>query len=332
MKKPVCCLIFSLACVFAQSPSQVFAQEMAPPAEQPAEDVKVLENYSPFELTTVGLGAVSALVLIRWGSDIFGHPEPSMGPPSPESFDWRVTHGINPDPDPEKKWLGGVPDLAGYVLPAGVLAFYATGSIGNAVNPNFPLGSQTHELIAFTESFAWTMVAVNGLKLMVGRTRPFAVREDVDADAFGEHEKERYISFPSGHSASAAATAFFLFHDISDHLVHHVFADSHPVLRYGYGYALPLAGALGVTGTVMFSRVRDQKHWLSDTLAGAFIGGSIATIFYTMHFDEKGNPRKRRAMRNEVGGEEEEASNMTFHLSPIMAPKAPMGLSFGMTF
>ena len=102
MKKNVCCLFISLACVFALSPSQAFAQDTAPPPEQPAGDVKVLENYSPFELTTAGIGTVGALILIGKGSDIFGHPEPSMGPPSPESFDWRVTHWVNPDPDPEK--------------------------------------------------------------------------------------------------------------------------------------------------------------------------------------------------------------------------------------
>ena len=327
MKNNLACLVVSLACVAA--PSYALAQE----TQEDPRDVKVLENYSPLELTTAGVGTVGALVLIGWGSDIFGHPAPGMGPPSEESVDWRFTHWVNPTPDPEKQWLGGVPDLGGYILPAGTLAFYATGSIGNAVNPNFALGSQTHELIAFTESFAWTMVAVNGLKLMVGRTRPFAVRDDIDSEAVGEDEKEQYLSFPSGHSASAAATAFFIFHDLSDHLVHRTFADSHPALRYGVGYALPLAGALGATGTVMYSRIKDQRHWLSDTLVGAFIGGSLATVFYTMHFDEEGNPRRRRALSSpeEVVSDGEEA-NMTFHLAPVMAPQMPMGLSFGMTF
>ena len=54
---------------------------------------------------------------------------------------------------------------------------------------------------------------------------------------------------------------------------------------------MPMVVASGLTWTVMYSRIKDQQHWLSDTLTGALIGSAFATLFYTLHFDELGQPR-----------------------------------------
>lgn len=320
---PTLALLVSLG-----SAGELSAQQ--PPAAP--ERITIRENFSPFELGTIGLGTAGAIFLIGFGEDVFGHPIPSLGPPDPQSVDWRFTHWANEKPDPIKQWIGGAPDKAGYVLPFAALGFYATGSIGQAINPDFPLSNKNHELLAFTEAFSWTMFVTNALKLMVGRARPFTVREDLDAEAFGEPEKEYFLSFPSGHSASAASTTTFLALDLSAHLVHHTLRDSHPILRYGVGYGVPLLGAASISGTVMFSRIRDQRHWLSDTLTGAMIGAGFSTIFYTMHFDHEGNPRQRHEVSKDDGEERAQAGTIQQSVvTPIATPSGPM-LQYGFIF
>ncbi len=302
-------LVFVLLC----SPGLALAQQ--------GEEVGVLENYSPLELTLGGVGVAGAIMFIGWGSDIFGNPRPGMGPPDTESVDWRFSHWANPTPDPRTKWLGGVPDLAGYVAPALTVGLYAAGTIGSALGDDFVLGDQKHELIAFTEAFAWSMVTVNALKLLVGRTRPFAVRPDIDPALIEEDEDEQFISFPSGHSASAAATTVFLALDLGDHLATNVLKDAHPAVQFSVGRVLPLVAAGGLTWTVMYGRIRDQRHWLSDTLTGAMIGAGFSTLVYTMHFGPGGQPRRNIA-RPEPG---------SASLMPVVGP-AGAELRYGFTW
>lgn len=310
--------------VMTAAPSAFAQQETLP------EDVPLRENFSPTQMTIVGAGFAGAVFFQFFGSDVFGHPSPGMGPPAEDSVDWRYTHHVNPNPDPSKKWLGGVPDLGGYFLPAGAMSFYLTGTIGAGVSDDFFLSTRKHELMAFTGAFSWSMVTVNALKLIVGRTRPFAVREDVDPDAFGEDEKEQYISFPSGHSASAAATMTFLALDLSDELFHGALADASPAVRYGVGRALPIITGAGVTWMVMYSRIRDQKHWLSDTLTGAMIGAGFSALFYSRHFDHEGNPRRNFPSREGAAGIIDAASTGRLYLQPT--PNGPMGLGYGFEF
>lgn len=295
------------------------------------ERVRLLENYSPLELGLGGAAAAGAIFFLAGGGEhTLGPPTPSMGSPEPGSVDWRYTYHVNARPDPEEKWLGGAPDGAGYALPAGALAFYGAGALGAAwAGGDSFLPDTRHELVAYSESLAWTMLTVNVLKYTVGRRRPFATRQDLSPEDFGESEGEWALSFPSGHAASAAVTATFLFWDISDYLVHEALADRGAVLRYGVGRAAPLAIAGGVTWSVMYSRIRDQRHWLSDTLIGAFIGASFATAFYAVHFDERGQPRRRRAVRGQ--GDEEVASGafVSQHLVPVIWDGGRAGFSYG---
>jgi membrane-associated phospholipid phosphatase len=306
-------------------PSQASAQ--APPSP---EKITLHENFSPLEITTIGVSTAGALFLIVAGEHTFGSPAPSLGPPDERSLDWRFSHWANPNPDPTKQWLGGAPDTAGYVLPFAALGIYTMGTIGHAASPNFFMKDKSHELLAFTEAFAWTMVVTNGLKLMVGRARPFTVREDIDTEAVGEPEKEFFLSFPSGHSASAAATSTFLALDLSDHLVHHTFKESHPALRYGVGYGVPLLGAVGTSWVVMYSRIKDQRHWLSDTITGAMIGTGFSTLFYVMHFDETGEPRKRHHLDEEDVAEADEVIKESY-MTPSASASGPM-LTYGFIF
>lgn len=310
---------FLLVAVCLTLPWTAFAQEN----KRAQKEVPFFQNYSAFELGLTGVAGVGAVVLIGFGHDIFGDPIPSMGTPDQRSVDWRFTHWANPNPDPEKQWLGGTPDYAGYAMPALALGFYGLGTIGAALSDDFFMDSRKHELAAYAGSIGWTMLTINALKLMVGRNRPFTVRDDIDKSKVNEPAKEQVISFPSGHSASAAATMTFVFMDLSDYLVREVFAESNGAVKFTVGRLLPGLVASGLTWTVMYSRIKDQRHWLSDTLVGAMIGAGFSTLFYTMHFDELGNPRKNHTT---------EGNTVQTNVAPMISPMGHAGMSFGLVW
>ena len=103
-------------------------------------------------------------------------------------------------------------------------------------------------LVSDAFSAALMAGAVNGLKYSVGRLRP---------------DGSRYNSFPSGHTATAFMTATML---------HKEYGWRSPWFSIG-GYT-----AAAVTGV---SRIMNNRHWLTDVLAGAAIGiGSVHLGYY----------------------------------------------------
>jgi undecaprenyl-diphosphatase len=87
-----------------------------------------------------------------------------------------------------------------------------------------------------------TNLVVEGLKVGIGRTRPDGDRKRVNS------------SFPSSHAANAFALAFVL------------------ARRYRRAVALFVA----LAAAVAFSRMYLNRHFLSDVVAGAFIGAACA--------------------------------------------------------
>jgi membrane-associated phospholipid phosphatase len=145
------------------------------------------------------------------------------------------------DPDAQERALGrGLIDApadlgnqygSGVTLGVGALALYGAGRLAHDDNLK-GAGSE------MARSLLYTTAIVTATKLAVHRTRP-------DGGAY---------SFPSGHTAVAAAVA--------------------PVLAKHFGrfaavpaYALALGTALG--------RLEDRKHYLSDVTVGAAIGLSV---------------------------------------------------------
>jgi membrane-associated phospholipid phosphatase len=95
-------------------------------------------------------------------------------------------------------------------------------------------------------------VATAGIKLTVGRVRPDSSGTVLDTyDPFSGHD-----SFPSGHAALSFAAATAL--------------DRETEARWVPWVAYPLAGL------VAWSRVRDDRHWTSDVVAGAALGTWLA--------------------------------------------------------
>lgn len=110
-------------------------------------------------------------------------------------------------------------------------------------------------------SLAIMAASVEGLKLVVGRERP-------DGDGFD--------SFPSGHTATAFVAATFLHKE--------------------YGWRSPWFSIGGYTAAAFtgLTRIMNNRHWMSDVVAGAAIGiGSVHLGYYLsdLIFKEKGlNP------------------------------------------
>ena len=90
----------------------------------------------------------------------------------------------------------------------------------------------------------------NSIKMLAGRTRPDAQVLDNDADDFAVFSG--HASWPSGHTSMAFAFATALGDELHQ-----------PVARYGL---LAAATAVG------WSRINDNRHWLSDVAAGAVVG------------------------------------------------------------
>lgn len=96
----------------------------------------------------------------------------------------------------------------------------------------------------------------NALKVVAGRGRPDNPFLDVDPDDFGLFSG--HASWPSGHTSMAFAFATALGDELH-----------HPVARYGL---LAAATAVG------WSRINDNRHWLSDTFFGAMLGIFTAKV------------------------------------------------------
>jgi membrane-associated phospholipid phosphatase len=94
-----------------------------------------------------------------------------------------------------------------------------------------------------------------GLKFVVGRSRPYQAPDDpLEFRAFSGH-----TSFPSGHATVAFSLAAGIDQETRAGWV--------PYVVY------PLAGLVG------WSRIRDDRHWASDVLAGAVVGTWTARKF-----------------------------------------------------
>ncbi|MEO5826109.1 MAG: phosphatase PAP2 family protein [Gemmatimonadales bacterium] len=93
-------------------------------------------------------------------------------------------------------------------------------------------------------------VVVQGIKLTVGRSRPF---QDPDFDGTDFHPfSGGSTSFPSGHTAAAFALA--------------------TTLGDAIGSTVVQGGLYAVAAGTGWARIAQQKHWASDVVAGAAIG------------------------------------------------------------
>ena len=124
--------------------------------------------------------------------------------------------------------------------------------------------------MAYSGLFLFSAVAVSGLsadlvKYIAGRARPtLYFSEGLYGFAFF-HSQYAWISFPSGHSATAFSVAIVL-------------ATLYPRWRFAAFFAAAL---------IAFSRIFLAQHYISDVIAGSFLGIFSSILLYNLYFKSK---------------------------------------------
>lgn len=127
-----------------------------------------------------------------------------------------------------------------------------------------------------TEAIVLGTFITGAIKVVAGRARPEVdIRSSRDFKLFRGLRGSEYQSFPSGHTTSAFAFAA---------AVSSEFARWQPRTRWTVGPVMYSGAAL-----VGASRIYNNKHWLSDVLAGAAIGTFAGTKVVRYQHSHPGN-------------------------------------------
>jgi PAP2 superfamily len=143
------------------------------------------------------------------------------------------------------------------------------------------------ESYTMIEAATFSLISTEGLKFAAGRERP---NETTHVDAW----RQGGSSFPSLHASTAFAVGTVLAESGGD--------DYRWIRRFlGYGMA----------SAVTYVRLRDNVHWLSDTVAGAAIG--IATAEFVMNRRQERTHRWDLSVGPIPGGGTELAVTVRLH-------------------
>jgi membrane-associated phospholipid phosphatase len=148
----------------------------------------------------------------------------------------------------------GADNVAGVVRHFGQPEVYVTATVGllaAGLGTGRPqvTGAGRHLAV----SLALAGLTVQAGKYAFGRPRP---EQSLDADGYSPFSGQ--VSLPSGHSAMAFAFATSLADDIDR--------------------PWATVGLYGMATAVAWSRVNDNRHWLSDVAAGALVGITSAKL------------------------------------------------------
>lgn len=113
------------------------------------------------------------------------------------------------------------------------------------------------------EAVVYSITITEIFKRFFGRSRPFISDDHTTFDLFNGNSGP-HKSLPSGHATGAFSFCTVVAKSI----------DNNWWKTFWYGTAVAVAGA----------RIYHNRHWLSDTVLGGFIGYSTAS--YVVHFDE----------------------------------------------
>lgn len=118
------------------------------------------------------------------------------------------------------------------------------------------------------EAVVFSSVIAGGIKIAVGRARPYTGADTSDFSGWSWHEEHQ--SLPSAHATAAFAAA----RAVSPQLT--------PVQRLG---------AYSAAALVSYSRIYQGDHWLSDVVFGAGLGYSVGAVLA----DNTGKDHKEQA-------------------------------------
>lgn len=126
--------------------------------------------------------------------------------------------------------------------------------------------------VMYAETLFWNTGLVLLTKTTVRRLRPFVFGARAsDAEKL---ERDARMAFYSGHTSTAFASAVFFAKTYGDY-----FPESS-------AKNVVWAGAIGLAGSVGYLRVAAGKHYWTDVIAGALIGGAIGYWLPELHRTE----------------------------------------------
>lgn len=129
-----------------------------------------------------------------------------------------------------------------------------------ALRKKKPAASATG-LLLFS-SVAFSGLSADIIKVLLGRARPKLYFKEALYGFDFLHVEHAWISFPSGHSATAFSVAW--------------------TLSLAFPQYRPLFLAIAVL--IAFSRIATTQHYLSDVLAGALLGAASTAFLYHRYF------------------------------------------------
>lgn len=262
-------------------------------AESASTEVRVplAQNFTPAQQVGTYAMVAGGLSLYFFQSPIYhglGAPVHIKG-----AFDWEVNVSNALYAGPGKRFLGGAPDVFGErIAPYGALVFYAADAITQGVRGTGFTGdvNADHAFYAFAQAYAINLSATQLAKIFIGRERPFYY---LKRDPTASRTDDSYFSFFSGHSSSSFCLAAFITRDVTDGLLRGALANASPQQQLLLGRILPGTALYGTAALIAFSRVVDQRHFVTDVVTGSLVGALVGNIVYAVHFDEKGLPRVR---------------------------------------
>ncbi|NMW17495.1 MAG: phosphatase PAP2 family protein [Chlorobiaceae bacterium] len=127
----------------------------------------------------------------------------------------------------------------------------------------YPLRAQPGLFLA--SSVAASGVSADVIKYIAGRARPILYFSEQLYGFNCFHYEYEWISFPSGHAATAFSAAI-------------VFTTLYPRWRILFLFA----GTL-----IAFSRIFLTQHYISDVIAGSFLGMASSILLYNLYFKKK---------------------------------------------
>ena len=130
-----------------------------------------------------------------------------------------------------------------------------------------------HLGLMYTEVFLLTRGITNFTQAIAQRNRPFLYNESLSIEKRVEEAQDlgAYQSFFSGHTAAAFASAVFLAKIYQD--------------IYGKGFWSRIIWSAGLTTATVTGclRVKSGKHYASDVIGGAVVGGAIGYLVPQVH-------------------------------------------------
>jgi membrane-associated phospholipid phosphatase len=284
-----------VALTLAAAPIAARADAPTPP---PPGRVPLGESFSPADTAAaIAVGTLGVTTMFL-APRTLGSPDPSFGPPAPDSLDARLSRFLYAADGADRRFLWGLPDAAGTAIPLVPALIYGSSTLSLWLRgaPLLPGGDPNpdHRLLAYAEALGWTYLLTGVVKHTVGRPRPYTEGANAHPE-LRRTRREDNLSFFSGHASGTFAAGAFLARDVSAYLRNVTLADSAPATRFAVGTLLPYTLGYGLPAVVTLSRVIDQQHWPSDVLIGAAAGTIISNLVWTRHFHSDGRPRRRFA-------------------------------------